>query len=773
MPISRVSLEAIRSRILTIFAAFALICGAMLPAAAQQTFQFDRFAVEGNQRIEPQTILSLAELPAGQAVSAGQVNAALQNLLDSGFFEDVELVPRGNTLVIRVQERPTISRVNVEGNRRIDDEVILAFIQSRARQVYVPELAEEDARLIVSAYEESGRFNATVTPSIIRRGDNRVDLVFEVIEGDVVEIERISFVGNKKFSDRRLRRVLSTKQAGLLRQFVNRDTFIADRISFDRQLLTDFYRSRGYIDFTILDVTNEFSRERNATFITFNVREGQEFDLGKISVSSTVPEVDAETYSEIVRIKTGQTYSPVAVQTTIDRLEKRATDNQLDFISVVPVLSRNDRNLSVDVDFQFVRAPRIFVERIDIEGNTTTLDRVIRQQFDTVEGDPFNPREIQRSSDRIRALGFFETANVETRQGSSSERVVIDVDVVEQPTGSLSFGASYSIESGIGFAIGFSERNFLGRGQSFGIDIQAGTQNQNSRIDFTEPFFLGRDLAFGLTAFYEETDFNNVDFNTRRLGFGTSLTYPLNDFARFKVGYELSQDTIFNVDPGSSPILQNEAGTRITSAVSYDYIYDTRRGGLDPLGGVLVSFGQEWAGLGGDNNYVRTTARVRGQRDILNEEVNLRGSLEAGALNFFEGDSRVIDRFFTSSNVLRGFASRGVGPRDLNAVNTDVLAGNYLFVASVETEFPIGLPEEYGIRGGVFFNAGSVWGLDNTDGAGGVNSVDDSFHIRSAIGFSIFWNTPIGPLRLDFSRPIERLPYDEVQDFNLSLATEF
>jgi outer membrane protein insertion porin family len=746
-----------------------------LPGAlqAQSSFSFDSFVIEGNQRVDPASIVAFTDLPQGQTVTAGQVNDALQRTLASGFFEDVQFEPRGSTLVIRVVERPTISRISIEGNARIDDEALLASLESGSSLVYSPDVAEADALRIVEAYEQSGRFGASVTPSIIRRPDNRVDLVFEIVEGNVVEIERISFVGNESFSDSRLRRVLASKQAGLFRTLVGRDTFIADRIAFDRQLLTDFYRARGFVDFAVLDVASEFSRERNATFLTFTVREGQQFDLGQISVSSQLPEADAAAYSSVVNIRPGQTFSPVAIQSTIDRLERRATDNQLDFVRVEPVLSRNERDLTIDVDFQLVRGPRIFVERIDIEGNATTLDRVIRQQFEVVEGDPFNPREIARAAERIRALGFFEVADVETRQGSAADQVIVDVNVVEQPTGSLSFGASYSIENGIGFAIGFAERNFLGRGQTLTLDLNAGTQTSNSQISFIEPYFLGRDLQYRFQAFYQETSFDNVSYNTRRLGFDTGLSFPLNDLADLGVNYLLSKDSIFDVDPGASPIIQREEGSTYTSAIEYNYVYDTRLFGLNPNAGILLTFGQEFAGLGGDNNFIRTNARLIAQRTVLNEEVTLRARLEGGALNFLDGGSTVIQRYNSSSNSLRGFESRGIGPRDLNSEDEGALGGNYIGVFGVEAEFPLGLPEEYGISAGVFFNAGSVWGLNDTDGAGGPNSVDDSFYLRTAAGVSIFWNTPLGPLRLDFARAIRKLDYDETQNFNLTIATTF
>ena len=441
-------------------------------SASAQNFTFNNVEIEGATRIEPATILSYAGIVQGETVSAGRLNAAYQNVLASGLFEAVEFVPSGSTLIIRVSEYPTINKINFEGNRRLKDEELGAIVQSAVRRVYSPSTAEQDAGRIVQAYEQAGRLAANVDPVIIRRSNNRVDLVFEVKEGRVSEVERISFVGNRNFSDRRLRRVLESKQAGIFRTIVQRDTFIADRIEFDRQVIRDFYLARGYVDFQVLSATPEFSRERNAFFVTFNVREGQQYRFGDLTVSSELGNIDPAEFQSEVRIRPGQVYSPNGVDQTIRRLERLAIQKDLDFIRVEPRVSRNDRSLTLDIEFQVVKGPRIFVERIDIEGNATTLDRVVRRQFDTVEGDPFNPREIRDAAERIRALGFFSAAAVDAREGSSPDQVVIDVDVEEQPTGSLGFGASYSAGSGVGFNVSFAERNFLGRGQTLSYALR-------------------------------------------------------------------------------------------------------------------------------------------------------------------------------------------------------------------------------------------------------------------------------------------------------------
>lgn len=740
--------------------------------AGAQTFRFTSIEIEGSTRIEPATILSYAEIPRGETITGGQLNTAYQNVLGSGLFESVEFEPSGSTLIIRVTEFPTVNRIAFEGNRRLKDEELGQIVQSQVRRVYSPALAEQDAARITQAYEQAGRLAANVDPVIIRRSNNRVDLVFEIREGRVSEVERISFVGNRNFSDRRLRRVLESKQAGLLRRIIQRDTFIADRIEFDRQVLRDFYLARGYIDFQVLSATPEFSRERNAFFVTINVREGQRYSFGNITVSSEVSSIDADEFARQVRVREGQTYSPVAVDTTIRRLERLAVQKDLDFIRVDPRITRNDRTLTLDIEFVVVRGPRIFVERIDIEGNATTLDRVIRRQFTTVEGDPFNPREIRDGAERIRALGFFSTADVEAREGSAPDQVVVDVDVEEQPTGSLGFGATYSAENGFGANISFTERNFLGRGQTVGFEFSTTADTGTYSFNFVEPAFLGRDLRFGVAGAYSEANSTtNTFYDTVRGVISPSLEFPLSEFSRLRFRYEIEAEEIRRVDAGSSDILKAEEaeGVLVTSALGYTYSYRTLDSGLDPDAGVFLRFTQDFAGVGGDVQYIRTTAFGVAEREVFNGDVTLRAIVEGGALNSLNGQtSRVTDRFNLNTR-MRGFEAFGLGPRDLTAANEDALGGNYYAVAKFEAEFPLGLPEEYGIRGGAFLDVGSVWGLD--DDLGG--TIDDSFKLRSAVGLSLFWDTPIGPLRFNFSRAIAKETFDIEQEFDLTISTRF
>lgn len=743
--------------------------------AQAQQYQFNTVVIDGNERIGESAILRRAGIGRGQAVSGGQLNDAYQNLQNSGLFESVSLEPQGNTLVITVVELPTLNRVSFEGNRRIKDEMLAELIGSTERRVFNPSQAEQDAAAIAEAYSNEGRLSARVQPRIIRRDQNRVDLVFEIFEGDNVEIERLSFVGNRVYSDRRLRRVLGTKQAGLFRRLVKRDTYVEGRVEADKQMLRDFYLSRGYVDMRTEAVNAELTEERDGVFVAYNITEGQQFRFGNVSVESEVPGLNAAVYRDLLKIRPGVIYSPTLIENDIARIERQAIRDGVDFLRVEPVIDRNDRDLSLNVTYKLSRGERIFVERIDIEGNTTTLDRVIRREFDSVEGDPFNPREIRQAAERIRALQYFETAEVNARQGSSPEQVVIDVDVEEKPTGSLNFGGSFSNNDGFGVAVSFQEENFLGRGQRLNLSISTAEDATRYGVTFVEPRFLGRDVALGLKLDYAETNSSYTSYDTERLVFQPSLTFPVSENGRLSTRYTLEGiEMLERDDEDNSATIANEIaeGALFSSSLGYTYTYDTRRTGLDPTQGILFEFGQDFAGLGGDNEFIKTTAKIAGEKRIFNEEVTLRATLEGGALAWNSGTNRAVDRFILGPSIMRGFEPGGIGPRDQSNGVDDALGGNLFAVARFEAEFPLGLPEEYGISGGVFYDVGNLWDLSDVDTTGGT-IVGEGGSFRHVIGFSVFWDTPLGPLQFNVSDALKKESFDKEQSFEVTLRTTF
>jgi len=738
--------------------------------AVAASYSFSSVQIEGLNAVDPGTVTSLLGIGRGETVSDGELNAAYQRLAGSGLFDNVELIPSGGTLVVKVTEFPIINRINVEGNKVLKDPDLIAMIQSKPRYVFNPATAESDADTIAEAYASTGRIAATVTPKIIRRANNSVDLVFEVVEGKNVEIERITFTGNRAFSDARLRRVVTSKQAGLLRFIVKVDTFDPGRVEFDKQVLKDFYASRGYPDFDAVAVTSELTNQEDGYYVTYEIREGQQFSFGEISSVSEVEGIDAAAYEGYAQVRSGATYNPDVLDRAVARMENALQKDGYGFVRVDPRVTRNERAGTLDIQFAIVRGARITVERIDIEGNETTLDRVIRTQFSVVEGDPFNPRSIRAAAERIRALGYFSNVDVTAREGTATDTVVVDVNVEEQGTGSFSAGASYALGEGVGFIGSFTETNFLGRGQYLKVELSAGLDLRTYTFSFAEPNLFGRDLSIGVNASYSERFWADDLFKSSDGYIKPFMQFPISELSAIAVtgGAELSNIQNYT---GDSTIMLDEAARerQIGATAGLAYTFDTRRNGLDEPTYAYVKVTGDVGGLGADDEYVKGTFIGNITSNALNDQVTLRATVEGGAIASI-GDgpgTRITDRFKMSPNQVMGFATLGMGPRDLAATDEDALGGNMYTAARLEADFPIGLPEEYGITGGVFAHAGSVWGLDNP------GTVDDAFYLRASAGAALNWDTPLGPLRFYYAVPVVKESYDEERRFGVSISTGF
>ena len=747
-------------------------------AVQAKDYTFSKVKIEGNLRIETATIEALLDLSGDISWDAARLNDSIQDVRDSGLFESVSADISDGSLFITVLENPTVNSVVFEGNVTADDDSLRSLVKTMPRRVYSESQVRDDSNAIAAAYADQGRISASVEPRLIRRADNRVDVVFEIIEGGVVEIERISFIGNRAFSDRRLRRVIGTKQAGLLRMIVRRDTFIEDRVEFDKQLLKDFYMNRGYVDFKVLSVSSELSKTRGSFFLTFKIQGGQQFKFGQISTTATVSNIDMKGFEPAIKIEEGRTYSPKLVEATVTRMERRALDLGLNFARITPQLNRNEKVLSLDVNLEVSQGPKVFVERISIKGNTTTLDRVIRRQFDIVEGDPFNPRQIRRTADRIRSLNLFNLVDVTTRKGSSPNKIIIEVAVTEKPTGSLSFGANYNSADGVGVIGNFKEANFLGRGQAVGLNLSTTSGTNNLGLLFTEPALLSRDLSLNLGAEYRTTVSNNALYDTDAFNASSKLTFPISKNGRLGARVFNESELIKNVTTGST-IIQNDATRprRTNYGLGYVYSIDNRRAGLNSKAGTFLNFTQDFALLG-DDSFVRSNLRMGAETYVRNDDVRLTAVLESGALDFEANKaSRITDRFFMSARTFRGFAPGGLGPRQKGISGSsvpynDALGGDYYAVARFETQFPIGLPEEYGIDFGAFFDIGSVWGLDpSLESASGV--LYDSFKTRAVLGVTMFWSPAIGPLRFNWTDAVGKEQFDVEQTFDLTISTSF
>ena len=740
-----------------------------------ETFQLNSISIQGNSRLSNAAVTNYLQLETGTSVSSQDLNEAYKGIISTELFKSVVFERKKNVLVITVDEYPTVNEISIEGNRKFTDKRLSKLLTIKPRFVLSPAVLEKDLKAIEMTYRNSGRITTQIKPKVINLPDNRVNVIFEINEGNTVEIERINFVGNRSFSDLRLRRVLESKQAGLLRKLILRDTLISERISVDKKLLIDFYRSRGYVDFEIYDVNAELTEEKDAFFISYNIKEGPKFEIGSVTLNSSITEFESSGFERFLTSETGDIYSPVSVQSDVLRLEEKLRLSGYDFLRVKPVISRDIEKLLLNIDFIIEKGERKFIERINISGNTATFDRVVRRQFFVAEGDPFNPNEIKAASDRIKSLGLFSNSSVNVLPGRSKSEVIIDVDVVEQPTGTLSFGAGYSSASGFGGLIEYKERNFLGRGQSLSFTINTTKDDQRYQLSFFEPMFLRNDLGLGINFSLADTKKQNAFYDTQDVQFQPYILYPLGLKSKIKIDYSIAQTELSNPF-GVGSIITDEVneGKITSSSVGYQFMHDTRLYKMGPKNGVLFNLGQELIGLGGDKTGLRTTLKAAAQREAYKEEVKLTAVFEAGLLTYKSGNSRVTDRFFLGSQKMRGFEPGGLGPRECRnkqcgAINNDTLGGENFAVVRFEAEFPLGLPEEYGFSGGVFYDIGNLWSLKKLNDD--VLYEDGSW--RQAIGASIFWKTPIGPLRFNFTEALKKELYDRSESFDLTISTRF
>jgi outer membrane protein insertion porin family len=721
--------------------------------------------IQGSQRIEPSTVLTYLGLQPGDPFDPVALDRALQSLFLTGLFADATLARAGDVLIVTVVENPIINRVAFEGNDRLDNDILQAEIQSRPRVVYTRTRVQSDTQRILELYRRSGRYAATVEPKIIELPQNRVDLVFEIDEGESLGILSINFVGNVAYSDSSLRGEITTAESAFWRILSSTDNYDPDRLNFDRELIRRFYLSEGYADFRVLSVVAELAPDRSGFLITFTVEEGEQYTFGAIDVTSSLRDLDPETLQEHISTVEGETYDAIAVEETIANLTERVGALGYAFVEITPQVDRDPDALTIGITYIIEEGPKVYVERIDIDGNVRTLDEVIRREFRLVEGDAFNATKLNRSRQRVQNLGFFRTVEVDTRQGSAPDRTVIKVKVEEQSTGDFTFGAGFSTDSGPLGNIGLRERNLLGRGQDLRLNFTLSGVSSQIDLSFTEPYFMGRDVSAGFDIFRTTRQQESSDFTEERIGFGLRMGWGWDENLRQVVRYVLERRDLTDVSDDASAIIQDDEGVNVKSALGQTLTYDTRDSRFDPTAGLVLSLDVEAAGLGGDSHFVKSS--VGGAYYVpLFEDVTLRLATESGAILSIT-DTRVSDRFFVGGPNLRGFAVGGVGPRD--AESDDALGAKYFYTGTVEVVFPLGLPEEFDIRGRVFADAGSAWGLDGqTD-----EEVEDSTALRASVGIGFSWDSPFGPIQVDLGVPLLKEDFDETETFRFSFGTRF
>lgn len=765
----------------TFFLGFMLVSGVGIsaPVMAQDDFlsfrrgaetetRVTRISVEGAERVDPATVVSYLTVKPGDQYTQSDLSESLKNLYATGLFADANIRQNGGDLVVVVIENPVINRVAFEGNKRIDDSELAAEVTSRPRAVYVRNDVRNDVDRIQDLYRRSGRYSVEVVPKIIRLDQNRIDLVFEIGEGPVSEIRGIKFIGNEAFDDDALRTEISSKETRWYRFLSSDDRYDPDRLAYDQELLRRFYLKNGYVDFRVLSAIAELTPDREGFFMTVTVEEGDRYKINNVSVdTSQLRNVDNAEFEKSVTIKKDEWYSSEDVEETVDILTEKLGDMQYAFAKIRPDIDRHPETKTVDVTFMAQETQKVFVERIDIKGNVRTLDKVIRREMDLMEGDPFSSTKLAKSEKEIRDLDYFNDVLVKPVPGSAPDQTVVEVDVEEKSTGEISVGAGFSTSDGPLADLRIRERNLLGKGQDLLFATTIAGERTQFDVSFTEPYFLNRDLSAGIDAFHVTRDLQDESsYDQKSSGLAFRTEYPFSNKLRQQLKYRIETNEIDNVDASASRFVRDQVGERVTSAVSQTLTYNDLDSNLFPTDGYKLWLQTEVAGLGGDAKYVSGKTGATYYYPIT-KKVTLNVLGEVGAIEgYSDGDIRINERYFLGSRTLRGFEYAGLGPRD--TATEDALGGNRFYRGSAEIGFPIGLPEEMGIKGHLFSDFGSLWDVDD-DGAG----IVDEASLRASVGVGLSWRSPMGPLRVDLASPVLKEDYDDEEIFRFDFGTRF
>ncbi|NVO14018.1 MAG: outer membrane protein assembly factor BamA [Rhodoplanes sp.] len=819
----------------------AFMAGALVtvPVTTAQAQSASQIVVEGNRRVEADTIRSYFKVGPGERLDAGKIDQALKALYATGLFQDVRITPSGGRIVVTVVENSVINRVAFEGNRKVKDEQLTPEIQSKPRGTFSRALVQSDTQRIVEIYQRSGRYDVSVEPKVIELSNGRVDLVFEVNEGAKTGVAKVIFVGNTSFSDWRLKDVVKTGETNLLSWLKSNDIFDPDRVEVDRDLIRRFYLRNGFADVRVVSAVSEYDPSRKGFVITFTIDEGDRYKFGVVDLQTSVRGLDVDRLRARMRTRSGAVYNADAVEKTVEDLTIEVSKLGYPFASIKPRGDRDYNARLVNVVFVMEEGQRAYIERINIRGNTRTRDYVIRREFDIVEGDAYNRALIDRAERRIKNLNYFKTVRVTNEPGSAPDRVIVNVDVEEQATGEFSVSGGYSTADGLIGEVSVGERNLLGRGHVARASLQYGTRARGFELSFVEPYLLGERLALGLDVFGKQTTSSTYySYTSSTIGGNIKLGIPITDNIVMQPRYsgyrqEISLPSAYqncnNINPNSAagtyptPLFQGlvdpatnqpfayncyadgEAslavkrelanGPVFVSLVGLSTSYNTLDNNKAPTSGLLITLNEDFAGVGGDVKFSKTTLDARLYNEVVPDVVGVLRIQGGYATGWGGADLRMLDHFQGGPNIVRGFAPAGWGPRDLTpGTNNDALGGSMFWAASIEFQTPLFFaPKDFGMKLAAFADAGQLldyvgptsWaekGLIMTCPGQTINTANPMANaacygndstLRSSVGVGLIWNSPFGPLRFDLAYPITSESYDKKQLFRFGGGTKF
>jgi outer membrane protein insertion porin family len=808
-------------------------------SAVAQTAQ--GIVVEGNRRVEPDTIRSYFKAGRDGHLDQAAIDDGLKAMIETGLFQDVRINRAGSRIVVVVVENAVIGRLSFEGNKKIKDEQLSGEIQSKPRGTFSRAMVQSDTLRIAEIYRRTGRYEVRVTPEIIEQPNNRVDLIFNVEEGAKTVVKSVEFVGNGAFSASRLRDVIKTHESNLLSFLGNYNIYDPDRVEADRDLIRRFYLKHGYADALVVAALTEYDADKKGFLVTFKIEEGLQYRVSRVDFHSSIANFDVAALRRYSRIGVGALYNVEQVEKSVEEMQLEASRRGFAFAVVRPNGDRNFEAHTVSIVFNVDEGPRTYIERINLRGNTRTRDYVILREFDISEGDAYNHALVDRAERRLKNLDYFKTVKMVTEPGSSSDRVILNVELEEKSTGDFSVSGGYSTSDGALAEVSVSERNLLGRGLYGKASVSYGQYSRGASLSFVEPYLFGQRLALGVDLSYRQQLQNSyTSYGVTTMGFSPRIGLALREDLSLQLRYSIYQQRIdlasaYNncnnnaanssrafdptpayiksvlggVDPDYSsdssyygygcyadgestlPVRKELSdGASWTSALGYTLNYNTLDNNKNPTDGLLIDFKQDFAGVGGNVTYLKTMADAKYYTSLVSEIVGVM-HLQGGVLSKIgNNDLRMLDHFQMGPNLVRGFASNGIGPRDITyrsfGVTGDALGGTKYWGASYELQMPFWfLPKEVGLKGAVYVDAGSLWdyqGPTSWSATGEVNTkacpacglqYDDSKVIRSSVGIGLIWASPFGPLRFDYAVPLTKGKYDTVQEFRFGGGTSF
>jgi outer membrane protein insertion porin family len=748
---------------------------AVAPGAGAQASE--TIAVQGNRRIDADSVRSYFHpAPDGRFDDAAR-DAALKALLATGLFEKVTIDRAGDGLVVHLTEAPLLGRVAFEGNKKIEDKELTAVVESKPRGTLQRAVVQADVRRIMEVYRHAGRDDVRVVPQIIDQGNDRVDLVYEVTEGSKTTVRQINFVGNRVFGKRQLRAVIRTSETNMLSFLLGGDVYDPDRVAADQVQLLRYYHSKGYADAGMPSAKAEYNPETKGFALTFAIDEGQLYHFGDVSIDCQVPGLDPEKLRRLLLARPGALFDGNALEKTTEILAVELAKLGYPFAQAVPRMTRDAAAQRIDVAFVIDQGPRAYVERIEIRGNTRTRDYVIRREFDIAEGDPYNKTLIDRAERRLKNLNYFKTVKISRLPGSAPDRVVLDVEVVDQPTGDFGISGGYSTSDGLLAQVKVSEQNFMGTGKSLSASVTYGQYARAVDLSASEPYFLGSRVSAGIELYGRQSVASSYqsygsDVYGATMQFGTPLTEQLGAQWRYSIyNQNITIDPASLTAAPSLPIQQAAlAGPAWVSSIGDTITYSTVDNLKNPTSGLRSQLSQDLAGLGGDVKFLRTTEDVRYYQSINSDLVSMVRA-QGGYITGWGGQQvPLLNSFFGGPTLVRGFAPSGFGPRDLTPGTTmDNVGGSMYWATTAELQSAIpGIPDEYGLKATAFIDAGSVFRYSGpTAFPGSTQSlqVANANVVRSSIGAGLTWASPFGPLTVDYAVPLTKAAYDLVQPF--------